>query len=291
MYKKYNSENYLFEGQSAGNLSLGTSETLRPGSLEYVAGVIDGNGNFGVRALLNGERKLLDLRIGLPNRDLRVLTKVKIILKCGHIKTDKNRSIYRITKKSELERVVRLLNGHIRLKVLSFMEACEYLRVPYVMACYVISENSPYFSGLIDTCGSISYNYSNNSIVLFLEFKQNSYSEKLNLDNAVPGYQPKVYKKIKRNQTKDKIFYSVRFEFSMTSKMIHLYDFVMKSRVYSDFKFYRFSQIKSFLQVRHFQKFPKKSSEHIAYSQWVFNFISYLNPNYNKVVYISELSL
>ena len=290
MYKEYNSENYLFEGQSEDNLFLGTSETLCPKSLEYVAGVIDGNGNFDVRVLLNGKRKLLDIRIGLINRDLRVLVRVKSILKCGQIKTDKNRSTYRITKKSELERVVGLLNGHIRLKVIKFMEACEYLRVPYVMACYVISENSPYFSGLIDTSGCISFNYSKNCIVLSLEFKQNSYSEKLNLDNAVPGFQPKVYK-IKRNQTKDKIFYSALFEFGMASKMINLYDFVMKSRVYSDFKFYRFTQIKSFLQVRHFQKFSKKSSEHIAYSKWVLNFISYLNPNYNKVVYISELSL
>ena len=290
MYKEYNSKNYLFEGQSAGNLFLGTSETLRPGSLEYVAGVIDGNGNFGIKTLLNGNRKLLDLSIRLPNRDLRVLTRVKSILKCGEIKADKNRSIYRITKKSELEGVVRLLNGHIRLNVLNFMEACEYLRVSYGIADYVIPENSPYLSGLIDTVGRISFNYSKNCIDLSLQFKESSFSERLNLDNVIPGFQSCVYK-IKTSQTKDKIFYSVLFRFCMVSKMIFLYDFVMKSRLYSEFKFYRLSQIKYFLQVRHFKNFPKKSFGHIVYSNWVLNFISYLNPNYNKVVYISELSL
>ena len=62
----------------------------------------------------------------------------------------------------------------------------------------------------------------------------------------------------------------------------------MKSRLYADFKFYRFCQIKSFLLIRHFKIAKKGSDEHKVYSNWVINFISNLNPDYTKVTYFND---
>lgn len=289
---EYDSKNYGLDSQSASNSSRGTSTTLREGSyIEYAAGVIDGDGNFDVRCSSDGKRRLKSIRIKLANRDIRILSTVKNILKCGKIRTNKSLSTYQISTKSELERVVKLLNGHIRLKVPGFIEACEYFEIPYIPANYVLSPNTPYLSGLIDTDGSISFVYSQNVINLRIELKQNEYSEKLNLDGVIPGFEPRVYKFHKRNQTRNKIFYSIRFDFTEVSKMIYLYNFSMTSRLYSDFKFYRFTQIKRFLEIRHFKNSEKGSPEHKAYSKWVINFVSHLNPIYTKLTYLSELSL
>jgi len=288
---EYNSKNYELDSQSASNSFRGTSTTLRGGSyIEYAAGVIDGDGNFDIRRSSNGEKKLKSIRIKLANRDIRILATVKNILKCGKIRTNGNLSTYQISTQSELERVVKLLNGHIRLKVPGFIEACKYFDIPYISANYVLLPNTPYLSGLIDTDGYIGFVYSSNVITLRIELKQNEYSEKLNLDKAIPGYEPKVYKFHKRNQTKNKIFYSIRFDFSRVDKMIYLYNFAMTSRLYSDFKFYRFTQIKRFLEIRHFKTFEKDSAEHKVYSKWVINFVSHLNPIYTKLNYLPELS-
>lgn len=293
MYQlEYDSKNYELDSQSASNSSRGTSTTLRGGSyVEYAAGVIDGAGNFDVRRSSDGKKRLQSIKIKLANRDIRILSTVKNILKCGKIRTNASLSTYQISAESELERVVKLLNGHIRLKVLGFVEACEYFDIPYSSANYVLSPNTPYLSGLIDTEGSISFVYHQNVINLRIELKQNEYSEKLNLDKAIPSFEPRVYKFHKRNQTKNKIFYSIRFDFTRVDKMIYLYNFSMSSRLYSDFKFYRFTQIKRFLEIRHFKNSKKGSPEHKAYSKWVINFVSHLNPIYTKLTYLPELSL
>lgn len=293
MYQlEYDSKNYELDSQSASNSSRGTSTTLREGSyIEYAAGVIDGDGNFDVRGLSNGKKRLQSIKIKLANRDIRILSMVKNILKCGKIRTNKSLSTYQISSKPELKRVVKLLNGHIRLKVPGFIEACEYFEIPYISANYVLLPNTPYLSGLIDTDGSINFVYAQNVINLRIELKQNKYSEKLNLDGVIPGFKPRVYKFHKRNQTKNKIFYSIIFDFTKADKMIYLYNFSMASRLYSDFKFYRFTQIKRFLEIRHFKKSEKGSPEHKAYSKWVINFVAHLNPVYIKLTYLSELSL
>ena len=56
------------------------------------------------------------------------------------------------------------LNGLIRLKVPNFKEACHIYNIIYKEANYNIDLYDPYYSGLIDTDGSIVYNYSGNRI-------------------------------------------------------------------------------------------------------------------------------
>jgi len=300
-YNNDNSKNGLVLDQSAGNLK-GTSETIRGASsvkrdivldkdLDYVAGVLDGDGNFDVRTSAKGLRVLKAIRLSMSSRDTRVLSQVKKILGCGSIRAHVRLPTYYISTKVEMRRVVELLNGRIRLKTDNFAESCKYFGIEFKEANYVIPENSTYLTGLIDTDGSVLYNFQRNVVCLELEFKQTIRSERLDFSGTIPGVTPKVLKLIKRNQTKDKIFYSIRFVFCPSVDcMIHIYNFAMKSRNYSDFKFYRLTQIKSFLEVRCFKNAIKGSDEHKIYSKWVLNFVSHLNPNPN-ISYLNELTL
>ena len=51
--------------------------------------------------------------------------------------------------------------------------------------------------------------------------------------------------------------------------MMPLYDFFMKNRLYSDFKFYRVTKIKEFLLIRNYNKDPKGSIEFKIYSDFL----------------------
>lgn len=104
-------------------------------------------------------------------------------------------------------------------------------------------------------------NYSCNRIECNLEFKFNIYTEKLNLDKVVPGCQPYILKRMKKNKSKGKAFYSIAFKFQTVDSMIHLYDYFMINRLYSDYKFYRVSQIKPFLKIRSFKNYSISTPE------------------------------
>ena len=56
--------------------------------------------------------------------------------------------------------------------------------------------------------------------------------------------------------------------------------YFMKNRLYSDFKFYRVSQIKNFIEIRN-SEFD--SVEFNIYSDFVLNWIQYINPLWTKV--------
>lgn len=56
------------------------------------------------------------------------------------------------------------INGLIRLKVPNFIKACDILNIPYIEANYTIQPNDPYLAGLIDTDGSVVFNYPSNRI-------------------------------------------------------------------------------------------------------------------------------
>jgi hypothetical protein len=59
---------------------------------------------------------------------------------------------------------IKNINGLIRLKIPSFILACHFFNIPYKEANYIIEPFDPYFSGLIDTDGSIVFNYLSNRI-------------------------------------------------------------------------------------------------------------------------------
>jgi len=279
----------IIKSQSAGNTVRRTSETLRLRSIEYIAGVIDGDGNFDIR-VERGLKKLKAIKIKLHIRDVRVVAKVKTLLQCGRLNYNKHLVTWVVSSKMDMIRIVELINGHIRLKVPGFLEACYFYGIKPKQAQYRIRPGSTYLHGLIDTNGSIIYNYASNRIELHLEFKKSNYSEKLDFTEAIPNASVRINRLVKRNQTKRKKYYSIRFSFDTVENMIHLYHFVMSFRLFCDFKFYRISQIPIFLEIRHYKKEARGSFEHRAFSKWVINFISYCNPKYTQISYLNQLT-
>jgi hypothetical protein len=162
------------------------------------------------------------IRIKLHHRDVRILTYIQNTLHMGRIRADKNKphSMWIVSTKEEMLFLINELNGLIRLKVDSFKKSCEYLNVEYVEGNYNISENDPYLAGLVDTDGTIVYNYAGNRIECNLEFENNKYTSKLNLDNVIPHYKPSVSF---RDSHK-----SITFKYQTVKGMVFLYDYFMK---------------------------------------------------------------
>ena len=152
---------------------------------QWLAGIIDGNGNFDIRKNKDNLNKLTlkAIRIKLHNRDIRILTRIQNYLHMGRINSDKNKpySLFIISTNNDMSFLINRLNGLIRIKAHSFKKSCDLYNIPYIEPNYNIQKYDPYFSGLIDTDGSIVFNFTNNRIECNLEFKYNLYSSKLNL--------------------------------------------------------------------------------------------------------------
>ena len=297
------------EIQSAGNLDLsqfnnkninklGSSETIRQLSYlrdsytfyAWLAGIIDGDGNFDLRKI-NNKLVLKAIRIKFHVRDIKILNRIQSYFQFGRIKHLNNNTycMFIISTKEEMAIIINSINGLIRLKVDSFKKACESLNIQFKEPNYIIEPNDPYFSGLIDTDGSIVFNFPGNRIECNLELQYNEYTKKLVLDKVIPNYKPTILLREKKNQTKGKVFNSIAFKFQTVSGMIYLYEFFMKNRLYCDFKFYRISKIKRFLEIRHFQKADYESLEYKIYSEFVLDFIKYLNPKWTRVPFVQKL--
>jgi len=94
-----------------------------------------------------------------------------------------------------------------------------------------------------------------------LEFKYNEHSKKLNFDNVIPHYKPSKLLRTHKNKGYDKILNSIAFKYQTVKGMIFLYDYFMKNRLCSDFKFYRVSKIKQFIAIRDYKNESKDSVE------------------------------
>lgn len=169
-----------------------------------------------------------------------------------------------------MEFLINNLNGLIRIKVDSFQKACDFVGLKFREANYNIDAFDPYFSGLIDTDGTIVYNYSSNRIECNLEIKYNKFSQKLNLNNVIPNYKPCILLRKDKSSSRGEILYnSIAFKFQTVKGMAFLYDYFMKNRLYSDFKFYRVSKIKQFITVRDYKNDSKNSIEFKIYSDFI----------------------
>jgi hypothetical protein len=166
--------------------------------------------------------------------------------------------------------IIKNVNGLIRLKVPSFKEACYLYNIEYLQANYNIELYDPYFAGLIDTDGSIVFNYAGNRIECNLEFQYNEYTSLLNFDSTILNCKParSIRKKssVKGNL---KNFSSISFKFQSVNNMLFIYDYFMKNRLYCDMKFYRVSKIKPFIEIRKYKLSPQGSVEHKIYSDFV----------------------
>lgn len=251
----------------------------------WFAGILDGDGNY-LFATLNGKLVLKSIKIKFHVRDVRIMYRIQNYLHMGIIRYDKNKPyvIYNISKKDQLIYVLNKINGLIRIKVVNFKRALNYFNIDYIEADYNIGLYDPYFAGLIDTYGSILFNFQGNSIVCLLEYKYDNYTSKLNFNNVLFDYEPSILIK-----NKDKSIKSIRFAFQTVEGMINLYNYFMINRLYSDFKFYRVTKIKEFLKIRNFNKYPKDSLEFEIYSKFMLNWIKHRNPLWYKTPFINKL--
>ena len=260
--------------------------------ISWLAGVIDGDGNFDIRKL-NSKLVLKAIRVKLHNRDVRVLTRIQDGLHIGRIRADKTKphSLLIISKREEMLFLLNKLNGLIRIKVDGFKKACDSLGVKYIKANYNIEPFDPYFAGLVDTDGTIVYNYDGNRLECNLEFKHNDYTNKLNFDNVIPNYKPYVIlRKKKASASSDKQHNSIAFKYQTVSGMVFLYDYFMKNRLYCDFKFYRISKIKQFIAIRDYKNCDRSSVEFKIYSDFILDWIQYRNPLWYKVPFLKKLT-
>jgi len=285
--------------QSAENCK-GFSETIRQLSnfdnkkdyefFSWFAGIIDGDGNFDMRKV-GSDLKLKAIRIKLHNRDVRILARIQNYLHIGKIRSDKNKpySLYVVSTKKDMEYIISQLNGLIRIKLTGFIKACKYFNIEYKEADYNIKPYDPYFSGLIDTDGSIVFNYNSNRIECNLDFKYNEYTQKLDLSSVIPYYKPCVFWRKQTNSKYNREYKSICFRFQTVKGMMPLYDYFMKNRLYSDFKFYRVTKINKFLLIRNYKYEPKGSVEFKIYSDFVLDWIQYKNPLWMKVPFIEKI--
>nr|YP_010259447.1 LAGLIDADG endonuclease [Stachybotrys chlorohalonata]UIX25743.1 LAGLIDADG endonuclease [Stachybotrys chlorohalonata] len=287
--------------QSAENYK-GFSETIRqllkfkkntknnePSDIKFfswLAGIIDGGGNFKIKKDIFGNLLFISLEIKVHNRDLRILTRIQNKLHTGQIKIQKKKSCLIISDKIAIYSLINNLNGLIRIKLNTFKKVCLLNNIVILEPNYIIPANDPYFGGLVDIIGSIHFNFTCNRIECSLKFKYDISTSKLCLDFVVPYYKPsKVYGLNSLNLYKD-----INFKFKTVKGMIYLYNYFMENRLYSDYKFYRVSKIKDFIMIRNYKYSDYNSIEYILYSKFLLNWIQYKNPLWNKVFFIRKLN-
>jgi hypothetical protein len=153
----------------------------------------------------------------------------------GKIRTDKNKpySIYIVSTKETMMYILKNLNGLIRIKVPGFKEACNLYNIDYIEPNYNIGLYDPYFSGLVDTDGSIVFNYAGNRIECNLEFQYNEYTSKLNFDNTILNCKPAILNRKKSSRLGgSKDYTSIAFKFQNVNNMLFIYDYFMHNRLY-----------------------------------------------------------
>jgi LAGLIDADG endonuclease len=244
----------------------------------WLAGVMDGDGNFDFRATGLG---LKAIRIKLHQRDKPVLNHIKHILGCGRINPVKNTSyvLYIVSTHHAMTKFVRAINGHIRVKAADFKKALRILNVAYEAAPAKVPQNSAYFSGLVDSDGSVVFNYPGNRIEVSVQLNRSPDVDIIDFSSLIAGTKPN---RILRTTASGKEAYV--FKFQSVRGMIHVNRYLQTCALQSPFKKHRAEQIARFLDLRHFKNSPYGSESLKAYSRFLIDFISCKNPGWRKKV-------
>lgn len=257
-----NSKNYCINTfvQSAGNFK-GSSETIRQISKKksynsYIAGIIDCKGIYDIKKIKN-QLILKAIKIKLLIKDKKILTFIQNNLHMGKIINKDPYVLLIISKNEDMKKLINSINGLINFNLDSFKFACLYYNIKYIESDKIIKLNNSYLAGIIDTNGSIIYNYKKNRIECNIKFNKNIYTSKLNFNNILD---------IKPYINNNLIIYKYQ-----TKKSINiLYDYIMKYKLYSDIKNYRLCQYKSFMKINYLQNYPFNSLEFILYSKYIY---------------------
>ncbi len=244
----------------------------------WLAGIIDGKGNFLIK---QGQLKAITIR--LHNKDIRILTRIQSILHIGKIihYDSKYYSTYIISDEENMRYLIQKLNGLIRIKYDSFQKACILFDIRLIEPSYCIPYNNSYFSGLIDTKGTLYLNYLSNRIECNLQLKRNKYTVKLNFDKVMLLCTPNI--------TYSTNFKILNFKYQSVNSMSSMYEYFMENRLYSDYKFHKVSLIKKFLEIRHCQYADKNSVNYAIYCDFLFEWFHYNNSLWTREPFIQEV--
>nr|QOU12312.1 ORF239 [Hoilungia sp. H23] len=228
----------------------------------------------------------------MSNRDLNVLNRVKNFVQCGRVvkSNPPTTSSFICSNSIGISKILNLVNGHMRLKVYNFQIACESLGIEFIPANYTIERDSAYLAGLIDTDGSIVFNFPGNRIELNLEFRNYKESNILDLSEVIEGGNCKKLELTKTNQDEGKIFMSVRYSYNTVKNMMPIYNYVKNNPLHCSFKLARCMKIKEFMNIRKYNKASWDSIEYQIYSDFVLDWISYLNPNWKNIPFVKKLN-
>ena len=174
----------------------------------------------------------------MSNRDLNVLNHFKNLVQCGRIvkSNPPTTSSFICSNSIGMARILNLVNGHMCLKVYNFQIACESLGIEFIPANYTIERDSAYLAGLIDTDGSVVFNYPGNRIELNLEFRNYKESNLLDFSEVIEGGNCKKLVLTKTNQDVGKVFYSVRYSYNTVKNMMPIFNYVTNNPLYCKFK-------------------------------------------------------
>ena len=147
---------------------------------QWIAGVIDGDGNFHI-----SKKGYVELSVVMEPRDIACLYKIKqryggSVKATSHAKAIR----YRLHHMAGIQLVIKDVNGLIQnpVRYAQFKKVCELYNVETISAI-PLTYNSAYLSGLFDTDGSVYFN--KKSIQVFITVTQKGREL---LDILVPVY-------------------------------------------------------------------------------------------------------
>jgi hypothetical protein len=199
---------------------------------------------------------------------------VQNTLHLGRIRSVPNKPhcLYIVSTQAEIKYLIERLNGLLLLKTDRIKTVCSIYNIPFKYGNYDVLPFDPYFAGLVDSDGSIVFNFTSNRIECCVELKASEDSIKLNFNHVIPHAKPSVA--YRKHQSIKKVeggieFDSICFKYQNVAHILPLYDYFMKNRLFCDFKFYRVAQIPKFLEIRHFASCHSDSLEYKRYSQFI----------------------
>nr|YP_009184754.1 putative LAGLIDADG homing endonuclease [Oogamochlamys gigantea]ALO62840.1 putative LAGLIDADG homing endonuclease [Oogamochlamys gigantea] len=129
----------------------------------WLAGIVDGDGYF----YINKKEKSISFEITTHTCDAKVLYQIKNKLKAGSVKARSNSNSvrYRVKQKDIILVIVNKLNGRLyhKPRLEQFGKVCEMLGVPPSKSSSLLHKDNAYFSGLIDSDGTINISVSKTS--------------------------------------------------------------------------------------------------------------------------------
>lgn len=154
--------------------------------LQWVAGIIDGDGNFHI-----SKKNYVELSVVMEPRDIACLYKLKNLYG-GSIKATShaNGVRWRLHHKAGILSVINDLNGLLYnpVRVAQLERVCTLYDVKTIVS-EPLTYNNRYLSGLFDTDGSVYYNKSSSQVFITVTQKGRTL-----LDLLVSVYGGKVYK-------------------------------------------------------------------------------------------------